>query len=132
MNTENIETTTEKPQFKVSYDLESEYTYKGVTYRIRYGAHRGNCSKEYFPEKVKLIGTVTHQASGDAATGFHVFPDPEAVEVFSKMFEVPLVGARWTETFSDLEYQGQRGDLWEDEHSVYLKSYIQRFRKDVL
>lgn len=128
MNTENIETTTEKPQFKVSYDLESEYTYNGVTYRIRYGAHRLNSAKDYFPEKVKLIGTVTHDANADRTKSFHVFPDPEVVDIFSKMFEVPLVGARWTDTFSDLEYQGQRGDLWEDEYSVYLKAYIQRFR----
>ncbi len=114
----------ENPKFVVSYDLEAEYDFQGKRYRIRVGAHRSLTNPEYFPKIVKCIGTVMHHDHRE----FHTFPDREVVKVFSEMEGFPLVGARWKDDYSDVEYDGERGDLWGDEHTVYLKAHALKFR----
>ena len=114
----------EEPKFKVSYDMESEYTYKGKTYRVRVGAHKSNTRSDYFQTIVKCVGTVMHRDT----SGFHEFPDAEVVALFSeRLFGVPIVGAKWSEDFSDVLYQGERAPSHEDAHgSVYMTAYTQK------
>ena len=112
-----------EPKFKVGYDMESEYEYQGKTYRIRVGAHRINTSADYFGSVVKCVGTVRHNDSRD----FHSLPSQEVVDIFSKMNEVHLVGMKWSRDFEEVIYSGKRGVLCEDDHSVYLAEYAQRF-----
>jgi hypothetical protein len=120
----------EQPKFVVSFDMKSEYTYQGKTYEIRLGAHRRITRPDYFPMVMKCIGTVMHRDTSTTVGSVHTFPEPEIVEMFSKFFEVRLVGARWTPSFSDIEWDSKQPDLYEDEdnETVYVKEYIAKFR----
>jgi len=116
----------EKPRFLVSFDCESEYEYKGEKYRIRVGAHRSITRSDYFPMVVKCVGTVMYRDSRK----FHEFPTKEAIEALSEVsMGVNLIGAKWTEDFSDVLYDGPKPEIVEDEHTVWSKPYRERWHK---
>lgn len=117
-----------EPKFKVSYDCEAEYEYEGKLYRIRTGCHIRNSSKDYLPQVIALIGTVTHRDHNLV----HEFPSREVVEVFNKQtIGGKLVGAKWSEDFSKLIYDGERGNLvqvW-DGSTIFYEPFNTAWKK---
>ena len=134
-------------RFVVSYDLESEYVYRGVHYRLRVGAHRGCTRPDYYPVVCSQIGTVRF---GDTRRA-HEFPGLEAIEALTtrrarrvmqddgtfaryEMTETPamrLLAARWTPDYSHLEVYdphptpspSQLPQLVDDGSTVWLREW---------
>ena len=92
--------------FKLSFDLSHEYNVvldDGTRGRVkvRVGMHR-SITREDYQDTVKAeIGTVRW----DTSEHFHAFPPVELVQHFEEAFGIPLVGARFTDTF-EVEYDG--------------------------
>ena len=88
--------------FRVGYDLECEYECSdGHRYRRRLGAHVGNTRPDYIETGVlPLIGTVSCRDQP------HRFPPEEVREALSREVGLDLVGARWSEDFEQVEYDG--------------------------
>lgn len=106
------------PKFKVSYNLECEYEIGGRLYRVRHGCHHSIIRPDYLPKVIALIGTVIHKNE------VHTFPAQEIVALFPGM-----VGARWTEDFQAVEYDGPKPEtetVWNGESTV-IKGYLERF-----
>jgi len=115
----------DKPRFLVSFDCESEYEFKGRKYRVRVGAHRSITRADYFPKVEACIGTVMHNYDN-----FHEFPSKEAIEALSEVsMGVNLVGAKWTEDFSEVLYDGAKPETIEDRGTVWSKPYRERWDK---
>lgn len=114
-------------QFKVSYNLSSEYTFKGRAYRVRFGCHKSCVREDYLMQEVKTVGTVMNYYQGH-----HEFPPQEVMDLFNESRPFPLIPARWTEDFLEVEYlinnkvyssKEYTLPLKEDERSFYYLPY---------
>jgi hypothetical protein len=102
-------------RFKVGFNMTTEYDvvledWRVIRVAVRVGAHtlingRGNdeTADGMSTWVLPTIGTVMHEANGTGAS--HRFPDPAIVEHFRTSYGIPLVGARWSDSWA-IEYNG--------------------------
>ena len=106
------------PIFQVSYDYKALYELGVRSYHIRVGAHRSHAGSDASFELAKAeVGTVMLSDNPFS------FPTKEAVRIFSEMRGYPLVGARYSEDFSSVEYDGETPALKEEEGTVFYLPY---------
>lgn len=108
-------------EFKVSYDMESEYICGGRRYRARLGAHISNTSQKYLPEIVSQIGTVRHDAYG--LNDSFEFPTENVIKIFSDAFKVQMIGAKYGQDLKTLIYNGERPRLVHFNGTLYYEPW---------
>ena len=89
--------------FRVSYDLASEYSLGSRTFKVRVGAYFRNTSGVYFEQGVRpFVGTVVCEYPH-----CHEFPPADVVAALSEHEGVPFVGARWSDDFDEIFFDGE-------------------------
>ena len=89
----------ETPKFKVSYRGESDYTYNGKEYCVRYFAHDdGHYNGDYYRTGIApFVGCLRNRRD------FFEYPSAAALEAVSE--EYPgIVGAKYSEDFTKVSY----------------------------
>jgi len=92
-----------KIQFKCGYNMACTYTVEKDEYIVRNGCHVDLVRADYLPRLIKACGTVMRSDSG----ALHKYPPRDVVAELGKTHGYTLVGARWSEDFSTVEYDGE-------------------------
>lgn len=110
-----------EPEFKVSFDYESEYIYVGRRYRARLGASLCITSQKYLSEIISQIGTIRHDAYG--LSDSYEFPSERVVKIFSDRFGIKMIGAKYSEDMKTLLYNGEHPRLVHRNGIIYYEPW---------